>query len=252
MEIAGKVAVVTGSSSGIGRCTAELLASLGARVIVNYARSEEAAHEVVEAIRAAGGTAYAVQGDVTRDADCRAIMQAAVDTYGALHILVNNAGMTHFIPHGDLEAVTDEVWDDILNTNVRGTFNCTRAAAPHMRAAGEGAIVNVASAAGVFAGGSSIPYGASKAAVINMTRYLGRALAPEIRVNAVAPGFADTPWLTRGLGDGYDDFVRRQQSRTPMGGIATPEMVADSILSLIRHNDFVTGQMLILDGGSSL
>jgi NAD(P)-dependent dehydrogenase (short-subunit alcohol dehydrogenase family) len=179
-------------------------------------------------------------------------MQRAVDAYGALHILVNNAGTTRFIAHGDLEAVTDEAWDEIFDTNVRGTFYATRAAAPHMRAAGEGAIVNVASAAGVFAGGSSIPYGASKAAVINMTRYLGRALAPEIRVNAVAPGYVDTPWLTRGLGDGYDDFVRRQARRNPMGGIATPEMVADSILSLIRHNDFVTGQTLILDGGGSL
>jgi 3-oxoacyl-[acyl-carrier protein] reductase len=253
VEIDGKVAVVTGSSSGIGRATAELLASLGAQVVVNYARSASDADEVVEGIRASGGAAHAVQADVRDDAQCRALIQSAVDTYGALHILVNNAAMTRFIPHEDLEAVTDEVWDELLGANLRGPFNCIRAAAPHMRAAGAGAVVNVASVAGIYGGGSSIPYGASKAAVLSLTRLLAKVLAPEIRVNAVAPALVETPWLPRGFGeDGYQAVIESEARRTPGGRIAKPEECADTIVSLIRHNDFVTGQTIVIDNGRFL
>ena len=198
MEIAGKVAVVTGSSSGVGQATAELLAELGAAVIVNYNRGVDAANEIVAAIKSRGGRAAAVQADVRSDADCRRLIQSAVDEFGALQILVNNAGMTHFIPHDDLEAVTDEVWDDIIGANLRGVFNCSRAAAPHMRAAGEGAIVNVSSVAGAGGGGSSIPYAASKAGVNVITKSLARVLGPEIRINTIAPGFIEGRWLRGG------------------------------------------------------
>jgi 3-oxoacyl-[acyl-carrier protein] reductase len=252
MDVAGKVAVVTGSSAGVGRATAERLAALGAKVVVNYAHSEADAKETVEGIRAAGGEAIAVQANVGNDAECRALVQRAVDEFGALHILVNNAGTTHFIAHEDLEAVTDEVWDDIIGVNVRGVFNCTRAAAPHMKAAGEGAVVNVASIAGVRGVGSSIPYAASKAGVIVMTKSLARVLAPEVRVNCIAPGFIDGRWLRGGIGENYDQVRAATASRTPLQDVATPETCADAILSFIQMNTFVTGQTTIVDGGSSL
>ena len=253
MEIAGKVAVVTGSSSGVGRATAELLAELGAAVVVNYNRGAETADEVVAGIRSRGGQAIAVQADVRQDADCRRLIQSAVDEFGALHILVNNAGMTHFIAHDDLEAVTDEVWDDIIGANLRGVFNCCRAAAAHMRAAGEGAIVNVSSVAGAGGGGSSIPYAASKAGVNVITKSLARVLGPEIRINTIAPGFIEGRWLRGGLGEQTYEAGRKRLSETaPLRGVATPETCADAIVALIERNVFVTGQTVTVDGGATL
>ena len=253
MEIAGKVAVVTGSSSGVGRATAELLAELGAAVVVNYNRGAEAANEIVEGVTSRGGKAIAVQADVRSDADCRRLIQSAVDEFGALQILVNNAGMTHFIAHDDLEAVTDEVWDDIIGANLRGVFNCSRAAAPHMRAAGEGAIVNVSSVAGAGGGGSCIPYAASKAGVNVITKSLARVLGPEIRINTIAPGFIEGRWLRGGLGEETYEAGRQRLSETaPLRGVATPETCADAIVALIERNVFVTGQTVTVDGGATL
>ena len=252
MDVRGKVAIVTGSSSGVGRALAELLAREGAKVVVNYARSAADADEVVAGIRASGGTAHAVRADVGQDADCRALIDSAVSAYGALHILVNNAGMTYFIPHPDLDAVTEEVWEDTFRTNVQGTFNCTRAAAPHMKAAGEGAIVNIASIAGVRGVGSSIPYAASKAAVITMTKSFARILGPEVRVNCVAPGFIDGRWMKGGLGEQFDQAKAATAAASPLLAVATPETVADAIYGLIVHQVFVTGQAIIVDGGASL
>ena len=253
MEIAGKVAVVTGASSGVGQATVELLAELGAAVVVNYNRGAAAANEIVEGIRSRGGRAAAVQADVRRDADCRRLIQSAVDEFGALHILVNNAGMTHFIAHDDLEAVTDEVWDDIIGANLRGVFNCSRAAAAHMRAAGEGAIVNVSSVAGEGGGGSCIPYAASKAGVNVITKSLARVLGPEIRINTIAPGFIEGRWLRGGLGEETYEAGRKRLSETaPLRGVATPETCADAIVALIERNVFVTGQTVTVDGGATL
>lgn len=253
MEIAGKVAVVTGSSSGVGRATAELLAELGAAVVVNYNRGAEAANEIVEGITSRGGKAIAAQADVRSDADCRRLIDAAVEEFGALQILVNNAGMTHFIPHDDLEAVTDEVWDDIIGANLRGVFNCSRAAAPHMRSAGEGAIVNVSSVAGAGGGGSCIPYAASKAGVNVITKSLARVLGPEIRINTIAPGFIEGRWLRGGLGEETYEAGRQRLSETaPLRGVATPETCADAIVALIERNVFVTGQTVTVDGGATL
>ncbi len=253
MEIAGKVAVVTGSSSGVGRATAELLAELGAAVVVNYNRGAEAANEIVAGVTSRGGKAIAVQADVRSDADCRRLIDTAVDEFGALQILVNNAGMTHFIAHDDLEAVTDEVWDDIIGANLRGVFNCSRAAAAHMRAAGEGAIVNVSSVAGAGGGGSCIPYAASKAGVNVITKSLARVLGPEIRINTIAPGFIEGRWLRGGLGEETYEAGRQRLSETaPLRGVATPETCADAIVALIERNVFVTGHTVTVDGGATL
>ena len=253
MDINGKVGVVTGSSSGVGAATAKLLASLGASVVVNYMHGADAAQAVVDEIQADGGSAVAVQADVRSDAACRRLIQSAVDEFGHLEILVNNAGMTHFIAHSDLEAVTDEVWDDIIGANLRGVFNCTRAATPHMRAAGEGAVVNVSSVAGAGGGGSSIPYAASKAGVNVITKSLARVLGPEIRINTIAPGFIEGRWLRGGLGeDTYEAGRKRLGETAPLRGVATPETCADAIVALIERNVFVTGQTITVDGGATL
>jgi 3-oxoacyl-[acyl-carrier protein] reductase len=253
VDVANKVAVVTGSSAGVGRATAERLAALGASVVVNFAHSQADAEEVVAGIREAGGTAHAKQADVGDDAQCRALIQDAVDTYGGLHILVNNAGATHFIDHANLEAITAQVWADIMSVNVEGPFNCTRAAAPHMREAGEGAVVNVSSVAGFGGGGSSIPYAASKSALIIMTKSLARVLGPEIRVNCIAPGFITGRWLEGGLGEEvYEAAKANLTANAPLRDVATPERCADAILAFIQHHTFSTGQTIVVDGGATL
>ena len=161
--------------------------------------------------------------------------------------------MTHFIAHDDLEAVTDEVWDDIIGANLRGVFNCTRAAALHMRAAGEGVVVNVSSVAGAGGGGSCIPYAASKAGVNVITKSLARVLGPEIRINTIAPGFIEGRWLRGGLGEEtYEAGRERLGATAPLRGVSTPETCADAIVALIERNVFVTGQTITVDGGATL
>jgi 3-oxoacyl-[acyl-carrier protein] reductase len=250
MDVRGKTAIVTGSAVGVGRATAIDLARRGANVVVNYSRSEDDAREAVRLVEAEGAKALLVRADVSDDAQARSLVQQAVDTFGALHVLVNNAATTHFVGFPDLEGMKGEYWDDIFNVNVKGAFFCTRAAAPAMKAAGQGAIVNVASVAGVYAVGSSIAYAASKAALINMTIALARVLGPEVRVNAVAPGFIETRWLLNGLGEKTYEMARAHQaSRAPLKAVCKPEDVSQLILSLIEGADLVTGQTVVIDGG---
>jgi 3-oxoacyl-[acyl-carrier protein] reductase len=205
MQVAKKVAVITGAARGVGRATGLNLARLGCDVVINYCRSKDRANQTVQELEACGVRAMAVQGDVRRDQDCRALMEQAYTTFGRLDILINNAGTTVFIPHGDLEAVRVEHWDNIFATNVRGLFQCCRAARPWMEKNSGGEIVNVSSIAGIRGTGSSAVYAASKAAVITLTMSLARVLGPKIRVNAVAPGFVAGEFLQEGLGDRYEE-----------------------------------------------
>jgi 3-oxoacyl-[acyl-carrier protein] reductase len=253
MDVSGKTAIITGSAVGVGRATALDLARRGANVVINYSRSEDDAGEAVRLVEAAGGQALLVKADVSKDDQVRSMVRQTVERFGALHILVNNAAMTHFVPFHDLEGMKEEYWDDIYAVNVKGTFFCARAAAPEIKSAGGGAIVNVASVAGTRAVGSSIAYAASKAAVINMTVALARVLGPQVRVNCVAPGFIDTRWLRNGLGEQIFEAARAGESnKAPLKDVCTPETVSQLILSLIEGADMVTGQTIVIDGGSGI
>ena len=256
MKLDGKVALVTGAGTGVGAATAVLLAKKGCRVAVNYRRSGEEAAEVVAAIEEAGGEAFAFQADVASDNEARALVDAAIEKFGRLDLLVNNAGTTEFIPFDDLDAVGDDVWQRLYQVNVVGAFHCARAAVKAMRktVGADGAeIVNVGSIAGLKATGSCIPYAASKAALHNLTVALARTFAPDrIRVNAVAPGFITGRWLEEGLGERYESTKAAFEKAIPLGAVCTPVDVAVAILSLVEGSDLVTGQILACDGGMSL
>jgi 3-oxoacyl-[acyl-carrier protein] reductase len=252
MKIEAKAAVVTGASRGVGRATALALARAGCSVLVNYSHSRTEAEETAARIRGSGGKAICFQAAVENDSACRAMMAAAAEEFGRLDILVNNAGTTRFIPHADLEQVGDADWERIFAVNLKGPFQCARAARPWLEAAGAGVIVNVASIAGLTGAGSSIPYCASKAALINLTLALARTLAPTIRVNAVAPGFIEGEWLRRGLGDDYESVKQSKAAQALLDRVCQPEDVADAILSLITGSDMVTGQVIVCDGGHSI
>jgi 3-oxoacyl-[acyl-carrier protein] reductase len=246
MNTARKAALVTGSATGIGRAVALRLAGLGLAVAVNYSRSEKEAEETLEAVRGHGVPGLLVRCDVGDDRGVRAMVARCRDELGGLDVLVNNAATTRFIEHTDLEALTEEVWDEILQINLKGTFYCCRAAMPLLRER-RGAIVNVTSVAGLQGHGSSIPYVASKAAVNGFTRSLARAFAPEVRVNAVAPG----PVLTRWLAD-HMDQVERMVEATPLRRAATPDDIADTVVFLALGTTLMTGQVVVVDGGRTM
>jgi 3-oxoacyl-[acyl-carrier protein] reductase len=252
IDLSGQAAVVTGSSSGVGRATALELARHGCRVLVHYNRSRDEAEAVAAEIRGLGVDCLTAQGDAAADADCRAIVGAAIEKFGRLDILVNSAGTTHFIRHDKLDDVTDDVWRRIMDVNVKGPFQCIRAARAALEKSGRGHVVNVASIAGILATGSSVPYAASKAALINMTMSLARALAPKIRINAVAPGFIAGRWLEQGLGAKYDTVKERTEAKLPLGRVSSPEDVADAIVSLLIGSTQITGQVLPVDGGMTI
>jgi 3-oxoacyl-[acyl-carrier protein] reductase len=249
MNVEGKAAIITGGGTGVGRATALELARRGCAVLVNYSRSKDDAERTAADARAFGVRAAAFHGDVADDRACRAMVESAVSEFGRLDVLVQSAGTTVFVPHPDLEGVKDEDWDRILGVNLKGAFQCARAAKAAMLASGGGEIVNVSSVSGIAAMGSSIPYCASKAALNNLTVALARALAPQIRVNAVAPGFITGRWLEQGLGAAYDVVKQAAERRAPLGRVSTPEDVAAAIVSLITGSDMVTGQILVCDGG---
>jgi 3-oxoacyl-[acyl-carrier protein] reductase len=252
MNLTDKAAVVTGSSRGAGRATALALAKQGCHVLINYSSSHDAAEQVVEEVKALGVNSLAFKANVANDSECRAMIEAAYQAFGRLDVLVNNAGTTEFIAHDDLEGATGDIWDTILGVNLKGPFQCIRAAEKYLRESGDAAIVNVASVAGVAGTGSSVPYCASKAGLINLGVTMARALGPEIRVNTVSPGFIAGEWLKAGLGDAYDKRKAGIEHRATLGKVSEPEDVADAILCFITGSALVTGQNIVCDGGMLL
>jgi 3-oxoacyl-[acyl-carrier protein] reductase len=252
MQLQGKAAIVTGGGTGVGRATALKLANRGCAVAINYSKSQQAAEAVCEEVRKLGVKSIAVQANVAVDAECRTLVAKAVDAFGRLDVLVNNAGTTRFINHNDLEAVTDADWDLLMGVNLRGAFQCIRAARQALSANGQGNIVNVSSIAGLRAIGSSVPYCASKAALNNLTLAMARVLAPAVRVNAVAPAFIEGEWLKQGLGPAYEPTKKYWESRAVLGKVCAPDDVADAILALIEGSELVTGQIIPIEGGQML
>jgi 3-oxoacyl-[acyl-carrier protein] reductase len=249
MELQGKAAIVTGGGTGVGAATARQLAERGCAVLVNYSRSREGAEKTAADCATRGVKSFAHRADVSVDADCRGMVAAAIEAFGRLDVLVNNAGTTEFIPHANLEDATPEKWMKILSVNLVGPFLCARAAADALRAGGGGEVVNVSSVAGLAGVGSSIPYCASKAGLNNLTVTLARVLGPEVRVNAVAPGFIDGSWLQEGLAEAYEPVKAAFEARTPLGRVAKPEDIAAAILALVEGPDLVTGHVLPVEAG---
>ena len=247
-----KVALITGASRGVGRATAISLAARGYHIVFNHRNSPDQAEETATTVRACGSEAWVIQADTADDSHCRRLVEESVSKRGRLDVLVNNAATTEFIPHDQLETVTAELWDRIFAVNVRGPFQCVRAAQPHLAASGAGQVINIASIAGINGNGSSIPYCASKAALINLTQSLARALAPHIRVNAIAPGFIDSQWTHHGLGHAYETHAAKHEDSSALGTIALPQDVADAVVSLLEGSRLVTGQTLVVDAGALL
>jgi 3-oxoacyl-[acyl-carrier protein] reductase len=250
MELEGRAAIVTGAGTGVGRATALALARAGCAVLVNYSRSVEAAEKTASEVEALGVRALAHRCDVADDAGCRSMVETAQSELGRLDVLVNNAGVTVFVPHAQLDQVEIDDWDRLMAVNLRGPFQCARAARAALAKQGGGEIVNVSSVAGIAGTGSSIPYCASKAGLNVLTVTLARVMgADNIRVNAVAPGFIDGSWLREGLGPAYDAIKGAIEARSPLGRVCRPEDVADAILGLITGPDLVTGHVLPVEGG---
>src|SRR5688572_12301594 len=250
---ARKVALVTGSATGVGAATALALARRGYDVLINYTKSEREANETERVCREAGADTLCVRADVALDIECRSMVQAALARWNRLDALVNNAGITTFVGGGNWDALDAEAFQRIYAVNVIGTFQMVRACAAALKAGGNGAIVNVSSIAGSLGIGSSVPYVASKGAVNSMTLHLARALAPEVRVNAVCPGLITTRWFVDGVGaEGYEKLKANYEHMVPLARASSAEDVAETVLWLIEGARSITGEMIQLDGGMHL
>jgi 3-oxoacyl-[acyl-carrier protein] reductase len=244
-----KRALVTGGATGIGRAAVLHLARAGFDVALNYRSSAEAARKVAAEAEAAGARVLLLAGDVAEDSQVRAMLREVEAAFGGLEALINNAGATISTPPKDLDSVSVEDWDRVFAVNVRGLFLVTRAAVPLLRRGENPCIVNTASIVGLRPGPQPLPYAASKAAVVSLTKQFAGALAPDIRVNAVAPGWMEGEWMERMLGDNYAKLMERRAKATPLGRCITADDVAETMLSLILSNRFVNGEIVVVDGG---
>ncbi|WP_025899837.1 SDR family NAD(P)-dependent oxidoreductase [Sneathiella glossodoripedis] len=248
-----KVAIVTGSATGTGAAIAIALAKKDYNVLINYTKSETEARETAKAVEAEGVEVLVFQGDVSRDEDCQNMATAAMDKWGRIDALVNNAGRTKFVSHEDLEGLDAKDFHDIYAVNTIGPFQMTRACAPHLKNSGRGRVVMISSVAGTHGHGSSIAYVASKGGLNSMTKALARALGPEITVNAVCPGMIETRWLREGWGDeNYDRNKQAMTKKVPLAKVSQPEDIADAVVWFIEGANVVTGELLMVDGGMHL
>jgi 3-oxoacyl-[acyl-carrier protein] reductase len=244
VRLEGQVALVTGGGTGIGRGISMAFAREGAHVAVNYSKSRDKAEDTVRQIEAAGGRAIALQGDVSREADARRLVESAVREWGRLDILVNNAGWTRRTPHNDLEALTDEVWQKTLGVNVLGAWYCVKHAVPQMQRQGRGVVINVTSVAAFNGLGSSMAYCASKAALTALTKSLARAFGPTVRVNNLAPGLVRTDFV-----DWPPGVYEEGQQNISTPALATPQDLGDAAVFLAADARATTGMTIFVDGG---
>lgn len=241
-ELSGRVVLVTGSSSGIGEAIARRCASLGAAVVVNSSSSVEAGERIAAEL---GDDAIYLRADISDREQALDLLDRTIDRFGRLDVLVNNAGWTTRVDHGDLDALTDDVFERTFDVNVFGTWWLTKAAIPHLRTVEDGNVVTITSIAGIRPVGSSIAYSMSKAALNQMTQLLAKSHGP-VRFNAVAPGLVATPWTSD-----WDDQHAAIAARNPVPRSATPDDCAEAVLALVR-NRYATGEIFVVDGGTTL
>ncbi len=253
-DLTNRVAIITGSSSGVGAATARLLASKGCHVVINYNSNADGARQVAADCEKSGVKTLVCAGNVAKDADCEAMVQAAIKQWGRVDVLVNNAGTTKFVEHHELDGLSSDDFQRIYAVNVIGSYQMIRAANRIMQQQADGGVVvNVASTAAVTGIGSSVAYAASKGAMVTMTLSLSRALGPKLRINAVCPGFIEGDWLLEGLGEQkYNELIQFNRKNSALGVTATAETVADAILYFISGPQIVTGETMIVDGGRHL
>jgi 3-oxoacyl-[acyl-carrier protein] reductase len=252
LEQQRKVALVTGSATGIGRAIAVILAKNGYDLAINYSRSEKDVRVTAEQIEAAGARCAVFKADVSNEAEVVRLIAGVEEAYaGRLDLLVNNAGTTIDIPPNKFDTIAVEDFDRVFAVNVRGTFLVTKHATRLLRAMEQADVINTASIVGLRPGPQPLPYSASKAAIISMTRTLAGALGPKIRVNAIAPGWMDGDWMVRALGDKYEGLMERRAKATPLKRCATVDDVAETALAIATSMRFVNGQVIVIDGGYS-
>lgn len=244
-----KVAIITGSSTGVGAATALQLAEKGWHVVINYSKSKKEADATAEACRQYGKEVLICQADVSDEAACKNMVAKTIEKWGQLDALVNNAGMSKFCPYNNLDGLDKADFLRIYEVNVVGAYQMSKAAAPYLKVAADGVIVNTSSTSAISGIGSSIAYASSKGALSTMTLALAHALAPEIRVNAICPGFIDGSWLQNFLGDQYTTVKSKVEKGALLNKVCLPEDVADSIVFLVAHTKLMTGQILTVDGG---
>ena len=249
----GKVAIVTGSATGVGAATAVMLAQKGCNVVINYTRSKEEAMATAQLVEQHNVESLVFQADVSNDDDCQSMVEAAINKWGKIDYLVNNAGKTKFNPFENLEGLSSKDFLDIYSVNVVGPYQMIKAVVPYMKKQGGGAIVNDSSLAGINGVGSSIAYVTSKAALNVMTKSLAHVLGPEIRINTVAPGPIKTRWLKEGMSDeAYSALIEQAEKELPLRQVATTEDVAETLVRFLEGAKLITGEVLIVDSGAHL
>ena len=243
-----KAALVTGAATGIGKSAVLALARAGYDVAINFSSSDKAAKETATEAAKLGAKTLIIKCDVSDERGVRAMLGQIKDKFRRLDVLINNAGTTAAWKPKDLETLSLEEWDRVFAVNVRGLFQVTRAAVPLLKEA-KGCVVNTASIVGLRPGAQPLPYAASKAAVVNLTKTLAWNLGPDIRVNAVAPGWMEGDWMKRMLKDKYEELMGKRAKATPLKRVVTADDVAETMMGLVNGNRFVTGEVIVIDGG---